>query len=468
MPRPWLSRRVVYPLHERLLKRPTFAYLKSIEQSQWLSRSDIERLQLEKLAELLRTAARHSPWHAERFLAAGINVAEKGAPVTLDDLRRLPLMTKQEARANMGRIYWPGVAGGASRYNTGGSSGEPLIFYFGRQRQASDAAGRIRARRWWGVDVGDREVYLWGAPAELNKTDRIKTFRDGLLNQLVLNAFAMSEPNMDAYLEAVQAFRPRCIYGYASSVALLAARAQARAIQLRSPELRVVCATGEPLYSHQRKLIEDVFGVPAANEFGSRDIGFTAHETPGGQMLLMSESIILEVLDEAGRPVAAGELGEAVMTGLCSDAQPFIRYRTGDMVRMSPHKCSGGRGLHVLSEVVGRATDFVVRPDGVIMHALAVIYVLRAVEGVAHFKLMQHALREVEVLVVPDSRWNEARHAQVMAGLAARMGDDVRINIRLVEAIPIEASGKYRYVVSRVPLPRGLDPALPVVEAAQV
>jgi phenylacetate-CoA ligase len=449
------------------MQRPTIAYLESLDRSQWLSREALERLQMKKLTKLLRTAATHSPWHAERIEAAGVDISQSCAPVTLDELRKLPVMTKQDARNNVDRIRWETVPGGAFRYNTGGSSGEPLIFYFGRWRQASDAAGRIRARRWWGVDVGDREVYLWGAPAELNKTDRIKTLRDGLLNQLVLNAFAMSMANMDAYLDAVQAFRPRCIYGYASSVALLAARASTRKMRLRLPELRVVCVTGEPLYPHQRKLIADVFGVPAANEFGSRDIGFTAHDTPKGQMLLMSESIILEVLDPAGRPVPAGELGEAVMTGLCSEAQPFIRYRTGDMVRMSPQNCSDGRGLHVLSEVVGRTTDFVVRPDGVIMHALAVIYVLRAVEGIAEFKLIQHALRDVEVLVVPDSRWSEVCHAQVLAGLAARLGNDVRIQIRLVEAIPVEVSGKYRYVVSRVALPRGLDRVLPAVESAQ-
>jgi phenylacetate-CoA ligase len=467
VPHPWLSRRIVYPLQERLLKRPTFAYLERLEQSQWLPRADLEQLQMQKLAELLQTAARHSPWHAERIRAAGIDTGANSAPPTIDDLRRLPLMTKQDARANVDRIRWTGVPGGAARYNTGGSSGEPLIFYFGRWRQASDAAGRIRARRWWGVDVGDREVYLWGAPAELNKTDRIKTLRDGMLNQLVLNAFAMSPPNMDAYLDAVQVFRPKCIYGYASSVALLAARASARGVRPHLPELRVVCATGEPLYPHQLKLIEDVFGVRVANEFGSRDIGFTAHATPQGQMLLMSESIILEVLDQAGHAVADGELGEAVMTGLCSDAQPFIRYRTGDMVRLGSEHCFGGRGLHVLSEVVGRTTDFVVRPDGVIMHALAVIYVLRAVEGIAEFKLIQHALREVEVLLVPDSRWSEARHAQVMNGLAARLGSEVRIRISLVDAIPVEASGKYRYVVSRVPLPRGLDSVSPAFESVQ-
>ena len=194
-------------------------------------------------------------------------------------------------------------------------------------------------------------------------------------------------------------------------------------MRLRLPELRVVCTTGEPLYPHQRALIEQVFGVPAANEFGSRDIGFTAHETPQRQMLLMSESIILEVLDREGRPVPPGELGEAVMTGLCSDAQPFIRYRTGDMVRMGAEGCRDGRGLHVLSEVLGRTTDFVVRSDGTIMHALAVIYVLRAVEGIAEFKFIQHTVRDVEVLVVPGAGWSEVVAVAGHRRAAARLGD---------------------------------------------
>ena len=435
------------------MQRPTFSYLERLERSQWLTRAELERLQMEKLKVLLRTAAQHSPWHAGRIAAAGLDVAEGSAGLTFDDLRRLPTMTKQDARANVDRIHWPRVPGGAFGYNTGGSSGEPLHFYFGRRRQASDAAGRIRARRWWGADVGDREVYLWGAPVELGKTDRIKTLRDRLLNQLVLNAFEMSVANMDAYLDAVQAFRPKCIYGYASSVALLAARAIERKVRLQLPELRVACTTGEPLYPHQRTLIEQVFGVPVANEFGSRDIGFTAHETPHGQMLLISESIILEVLDEGGRAAPVGELGEAVMTGLCSDAQPFVRYRTGDMVRMSAERCREGRGLHVLSEVVGRSTDFVIRSDGTVMHALSVIYVLRAVEGIAEFKFIQHTVRDVEVLIVPGSNWAEAARAQVTVGLLARLGGDVRVTIRLLEAIPVEPSGKYRYVVSHVSAP---------------
>ncbi len=460
----FVSGRLVYPLQERAVGRPTFPYLAEIEASQWLSRADLEQLQLRKLRELLAVAHAHCPWHRERMQAAGL---EPEGLRDFADFRRLPTMDKSLAAANRERLVWRDVPGGVFRYNTGGSSGQPLVFYFGRDRQASDAAGRIRARRWWNVEVGEPEAYIWGAPVELNKTDWVKTIRDRLLNQLVLNAFAMSKERMDHYLDALESFQPRCIYGYSSSVALLAAHARQLGRHLRLPRLRVVCTTGEPLYQHQRALLCEVFGVPVANEFGSRDVGFTAHETPAGQMLLMSESIVLEVLDAQGNPVRPGETGEAVMTGLCSSAQPFLRYRTGDMVRMSCDGDKGGRGLHVIAEVIGRQTDFLVCADGTIMHALAGIYVLRAIEGVGEFKLVQHDRLDVEVMVVPNEYWRAEMALAIESGLRERMGESVRVRVLLVEAIPPEASGKHRYVISHVKLDEGLEQAASHLQTQQ-
>ncbi|MCB1617484.1 MAG: phenylacetate--CoA ligase family protein [Pseudomonadales bacterium] len=454
---PALSRYIIYPLQERLLGRTTFSYLHELEQSQWLDRNQLEALQLRKLTQLLSTALRHSPWHAERIESAALADSIRNQSLTLSDLSRLPTMTKADASQQRERIAWQQVPGGCHSYNTGGSSGQPLIFYFGRSRQASDAAGRMRAVRWWGVEPGDREVYLWGAPVELNKTDRIKTLRDRLINQWVLNAFRMSPADMRHYLVVLQQVQPRCIYGYASSLALLAAFCEVEGASLGLSELKVVCTTGEPLYPQQRALIQRVFGAPVANEFGSRDIGFTAHETPQGEMLLLSESMILEILDVEGRPVAADEIGEAVITGLCSEAQPFIRYRTGDMVRAAdPAQCQDARGLHRIGEVIGRSTDFIVAADGTIMHALALIYVLRAVAGVGEFKIIQESLDDCRVEVVPTAGWQAGSIDAIRNGLTARLGSGVRFDVRLVDEIPPEASGKHRYVVSRVPLPAGL------------
>ncbi|HYE35632.1 phenylacetate--CoA ligase family protein [Methylocaldum sp.] len=453
---PNLVKHIFYPVHERLVNRPTFTHLAELEKTQWLSREAIERLQMEKLHALLHTANAHSPWHAERIRASAIDLATHRT-LTFDDLRRLPTMNKADASANRERIVWRDIPGGAFRYNTGGSSGQPLIFYFGRKRQAADAASRMRARRWWKVEIGDPEIFLWGAPVELNKTDLVKKIRDRLFNQLLLNAFDMSESRMSDYLRIIQSFNPACIYGYASSLSLLAsyAKSQNRIPKLR--RLKVVCTTGEPLFPEQRALIEEVFDKPVSNEYGCRDGGLIALESPQGQMLVNSETLIVEILDDKGMPVAPGEIGEVVVTNLCSDAQPFIRYRTGDMARQADDSCSEKRGLHVISEIMGRTTDFVVRPDGTIMHALAVIYVLRAIEGVHEFKIVQPSTNRMDVMVVPNSTWRESAKDEIVKQLQNRMGRDVTIEINMVDKIAPEASGKYRYVISHVPLPERLD-----------
>ncbi|NOS86944.1 MAG: phenylacetate--CoA ligase family protein [Methylococcaceae bacterium] len=444
---PFISRQLIYPLQEKLLNRPTFPYLASLEQSQWYTRANVEALQLQKLQTLLTTASQHSPWHSKRIAEAGINLSN----ISFDELRKLPTMSRADAQQHGHEMVWHGVPGGAYRYTTGGSSGQPLIFHFGRSRQASDAAGRIRARRWWGVNIGEPEVYLWGAPVELNKTDQIKTIRDRLLNQLLLNAFAMSPEKMASYLRAIEKFNPQCIYGYASSVALLAKYALQHQHTIRLPRLKVICTTGEPIYPEQRQVISDYFNVPVANEYGSRDAGFIAHANSHQQMLLLSESNILEVLDPQGNPVQPGETGEAVMTGLCSEAQPFIRYRTGDMLKLSAEPDKDGRGLHVIEEIVGRTTDFLVHENGSIVHALAAIYVLRETSGVEQFKITQQAINDFEILIVGNHFWQDDAYASITEKFKLRFGQGCQTHIQLVTAIPPEASGKTRQVVSKVP-----------------
>jgi phenylacetate-CoA ligase len=445
-----LSAFLAYRLQEGLLGRPTFPLLRELEASQWWSPSRVVELQRMRLNTLLRSALAHSPWHAARIAAAGLREAAELGSVHLEDLRRIPPMSRQDARDNVEALVWREVPGGAFKYNTGGSSGEPLIFHYGRDRQAADAACRFRARAWWGVRPGDREAYLWGAPTELNKTDRVKQLRDRLVNHRVLNAFSMTPARMDTYIDTLESWQPACLYGYASSVALFAAHLQARGRHPALSGLKVVCTTGEPLFPHQRQLIETVFGVPVANEYGCRDGGLIAHEAPGGQLLVMSECIIVELLDPLGMPVAPGEAGEVVLTNLYSTAQPFIRYRTGDVARRAEVPATDRRGLEVLSEVTGRSTDFVVAADGTPMHALAVIYEIRSVEGVREFKCVQNSIMEFEVYIVPGPGWNDRALSQIRNGLMSRLGSPVAVRINIVNDIAPELSGKHRYVISHV------------------
>ena len=452
---------LAYRVQESLLRRPTFRFLAELRASGDWTPQALETLQNSRLNSLLRTALAHSPWHAARIREAGLEARVIAGAATVADLRLLPTMDKQDARENLAQLVWREVPGGAFRYTTGGSSGQPLIFYYGRARQAADAACRMAARGWWGVQPGDREAYLWGAPVELDNIDRAKRLRDMAVNHLILNAFKMTPRRMDEYLAKLEAWQPRALYGYASSLAMLASHALNHASCPSLPDLKLVCTTGEPLLPQQRETISRAFAVPVANEYGCRDGGLVAHEAPGGQMRVMSEFMVVELLGPDGSPVPAGQPGEVVLTNLASFAQPFVRYRTGDVAVEVPGSPGPAAGIHALSRIEGRSTDFVVAEDGTVMHALALIYEIRKIDGVGEFKCIQHSLRELTVFVVPTKAWSNDSKASIIRGLGARLGGSVDIRLELVAEIPPELSGKHRYVVSHVPLDTTAAPKPP-------
>jgi phenylacetate-CoA ligase len=366
------------------------------------------------------------------------------------DLQRLPFLDKATIRGNTEALKSE-TAGRLVKYNTGGSSGEPLVFYMGMGRVSHDVAAKWRATRWWGVDIGDPEIVLWGSPVELGKQDRIKAIRDRMFRSHLLPAFQMSDTQMDRYLDDIERLRPKMLFGYASALALLASHAERRGRDLSACGAKVAFATGETLYHAQRVVIEHVFGAPVANGYGSRDAGFIAHQCPGGSLHLSAEHIVVELVDGSGRPVAAGEQGEIVVTHLGTGDFPFIRYRTGDMAVMAPEPCGCGRGLPVLREVLGRSTDFIRTKSGNAMHALALIYEVRDKPGVQAFKLTQEADYSLDLQLVTTGAFTAEVEAGIREGILKRMGEGSELRIRRVAEIPAEKSGKYRYVVSRVP-----------------
>lgn len=131
---------------------------------------------------------------------------------------------------------------------------------------------------------------------------------------------------------------------------------------------------------------------------------------------------------------------------------PFIRYRTGDMGTLSQQPCACGRGLPVLKEVQGRTTDFVVAQDGTVMHGLALIYTVRDLPGVERFRIEQVSLDQTVVQVVAGTAFDAAAEQRIVRDFKARLGESVEVRIDRVREIANEASGKFRYVVSRVPV----------------
>jgi len=437
---------VIFPLQERLKKHDTTRVHREMERSQYWPVERLDALRINRLKSLLSQAGKHVPYYRALFTKL------KFDPATLSstaDLQRLPFLDKAVIRANTEALK-SDQAKDLARFNTGGSSGEPLIFFIGNERVSHDVAAKWRATRWWDVNIGDPEIVLWGSPIELTSQDRVRQFRDTLMRTKLLPAFEMSPQKVAGFIAEIQAMRPKMLFGYPSAFAHIARHAQDHDIRLDNLGIKVAFVTSERLYDHQRQLIQSVFGCPVANGYGGRDAGFIAHQCPAGSMHLTYEDIIVEIIDPEGRVLAPGESGEIVVTHLATKDFPFIRYRTGDIGVLDDQPCSCGRTLPLLKSIEGRSTDFLVAKNGTVMHGLSLIYLVRDLPGVRQFKIVQESLDLTRIQLVTDANFDPAQLPNIERGGKARLGESVTVEVSLVDEIPPEKSGKYRYVVSRV------------------
>lgn len=435
----------LFPLQEHLKGHHSVALLRALEQSQWWSPEQLAAHQTQRLRSFLSAIGQSVPYYRRLFAQHGF------APDQLDSLaglRALPLLDKAAVRSHQAQLLAQGH-GPVVRYSTGGSSGEPLVFQMGLGRKSHDVAAKWRATRWWGVDIGDPELVVWGSPIELRAQDRMRRLRDGLLRSRLLPAFGVSPERLDGFVHTIQRSRPAMLFGYPSSLAQIADRALQRGVDLSTLGIRVVFVTGELLLEAQRERIRTVFGCPVANGYGARDAGFVAHDCPQGNLHLSAEDLVVEVLRPDGQPAQANELGELVVTHLATHDFPFVRYRTGDLGAIGSQPCACGRGLPVLSQVQGKSNHFLVAQDGSVLPASALTYVLRDLPQLQQYQIHQLTQGHTVVRLVAPGLDAVARQ-RIVRGFQARLGAGVHIELQQVGEIAPAPSGKHRFVQSEL------------------
>lgn len=442
-----LVSKLFFPLHEKLKHHDTVAIRKSLEQSQWQSPAELKSDRDKRFQQFITDIVKNVPYYADLFKQHSLTPSDFNRA---EDLSKLPFLDKATITDNFDKLKSE-TAGPLSRFNTGGSSGKPLVFLLGNERVSHDVAEKWRATRWWDVDIGDKEIVAWGSPIELGAQDKVRLIRDKLFRSELIPAFDMTEEKILGFIHKIKQVRPAMLFGYPSVFDLLAKTAAQRNIKMDDLGIKVAFVTSERLYPYQRENIEKVFGCPVANGYGGRDAGFIAHQCPSGGMHLSYEDIIVEIVDTKGDLVPNGQSGEIVVTHLGTSEFPFVRYKTGDIAVMSDEQCACGRGLPMLESIEGRSTDFVVAADGTILHGLSLIYILRDMQSVEAFKIIQESKQQTRVQVVAKSGEVSAEMTElIVQGFKARLGDQVEVIVESVAEIAAEKSGKYRYVISKV------------------
>jgi phenylacetate-CoA ligase len=254
----------------------------------------------------------------------------------------------------------------------------------------------------------------------------------------------MTAELLEQYTEIINRYRPEKMCGYATAFYLLARQISENA-WWPGPWLKLIVATGEPLFDFQRKLIQSVFGVPISVEYSSREAGLIANECPQGGLHIFAEGMYVEVL-EAG----SDGRGEIVISNLDSFTLPLIRFRTGDLGVLESSDCPCGRSLPRLTCVEERQTDFLVTPGGRVLHLASVIGVLREVPTIREFRVVQDAIDHVIVEMVPDPAFSADDHTTLLGQLRLLLGIETKVEVKRVSAIPRTRSGRLRYLESKV------------------
>lgn len=455
-----LASSVLFPLHERLKGHDTLDIFRRLELSQWRSREELKSLQLEGLRQLLESSSQHVPFYRDLLAAQGITTADFKR---LEDLVHLPQIGKETIRQNY-QCWISENAAKLSRHSTSGSSGEPLHFLLSKHRISFDIAAKWRAMRWWDVDIGDREMVLWGSALETAAQDRIRAMRDRMLRSRLVPARDLNPSHIDIILDEIQSFRPKMLFGYPSAISRIAFQAKEQGRNMGDVGIRVAFCTSEVLRPEWREVIAEVFKCGIANEYGARDAGFIARECPHGGLHITAEEVIVEVVDDAGMPQPPGVEGDILVTNLAGSEFPFIRYRTGDRGVLSDKQCPCGRGLPLIEQISGRANDGLIALDGSWVHGSAMNHALREVSALRAYQVIQEASDLVRILLVTSQPISAAEIGLLSRHTRTLLGDSLKVEVEQVAEIRPETNGKFRHIICRVDQPEAIAPGAVTVK----
>ncbi len=424
-------------------------YFQELNESQWWSADEITALQFKRLQALLSHAYQNIPYYSQKFKEARL---ELGDIKTLDDLPKLPILTKQDVRENLSDL----VAKNFPRsnmipYSTGGSTGEPLQFYVTEESKQRGGAASARANSWYGYELGDKVAYLWASPRDLSAhkgkglANKISLL---VFRRIYLDAFDMSEKKMEEFARKLGQFKPKAIIAYASAAYLFAKYLRYKGIKNIKP--RAVITQAEKLLPQQRQLIEEVFDCEVFDFYGSREVSAMASECPQHKGYHISaENVVLEFVKD-NKTVSPGETGKILITDLHNYAMPFIRYENGDLGVPSGEKCSCGRGLPLMHSVEGRITDTLVIGNKFISSpSLTLIFKDLPIK---QYQLVQETKNELTIKIVKADKYTDEHTEQILKLMQTYVGSNVKLNLRFASQIPPTKSGKYRFIISKVPV----------------
>jgi phenylacetate-CoA ligase len=452
-----LTRYLLAPMLDTLRGTHTMRCLSELEESQWWPLERIQQLQSQRLQRLVRYAHERVPYYRRLMDERGVS---PDSIRTAADLQRLPILTKQDIREHHNELQAQGFPRGElCSGRTSGSTGTPLVFSYSRQGRRSHGIARsLRALEFAGAYPGDPILSAVNPEPHGFRQAVAAAITRFVARHAYEDPGSFSNSSLPLVVDRIAKFRPRALGGFVSAICILAEFI--RDSGFPCPEVGAVITGGEQLFDAQRALLRDVFGSEPFSKYSSfenYDIAMECEVHAG--LHVAAEDLVVEVVDDSGRPVRPGHVGHVVITNLHEYGLPLIRYNTDDESSFIEGACPCGRSLPRLSDLIGRTGSAIYTPSGKRFSPLSLSCSHLAPMGVRQFQLVQEQPDHVTVKVVPDTDLSSsdahALAAAVTSHFGSRLGDDVRIDTTVVDRIEPTAAGKHLYLISKVKRPVG-------------
>lgn len=407
------------------------ALLHDYERREAWSQRALEAFRDRRLGAFVLHAATTVPYYRELFAELRLEPAEIR---TLDDLGRLPVLSKAEVQAAPDRFVSElGSPGGFLIAHTSGTTGAGLRFRVSHDGEREQWAVWWRYRRRHGIALDTWCGYFAGrsvVPAAQAAPPYWRYNVPG--RQVMFSGYHLGPDTAADYLGELQRRRLPWLHGYPSLLTTLASFALDAGVRL--PGLRWITTGAESLLDHQRQLLERAFGVAPIEHYGLREAAANASACPRGRLHVDEDFAALELVD-----------GRVIGTNLSNPDMPFLRYDTGDLARWG-EPCDCGLPGRVLEAVDGRKEDYVVTKRGARLGRLD--HIFKDQVAIREAQIQQARPGHMRVVIVRGDRFGAAEERALRAEIDKRVGDDVDYELVYAPAIERGQAGKLRFVVS--------------------
>ena len=411
-----------------------------------LPRAKLNDLINKRLREVLVSAYLNVPYYREVMRSVGYDPKKDYSGPS--DLQVLPITTKEDIKergitsfiregTNLSKVFSD---------STSGSTGIPLRIYKTRYERAVQIAKWLRVLFVNGYSLNHKVM----APVS---PDRAKEGRSlfqkfGILRRLPIDYLHYSPKEMvDIFLS----YNPDVLYGNRSHLDLMALELKQRKIKPEKFNLKLLISTAEVICDSNRKLYRKQFGIELTDTYGSVEMGTMAYETRSYNGLRLAEDLtFFEFLDKNNREVSEGEPGRVIVTDLIGKLMPFIRYDQGDWIFYDKVKCLSGAMCLKLKRIIGRENDFALLPDKTRIPAHDLYKLVAKFDDIVQYRIVQRNLNLFEILIVADTPYFLSIREEVMGKLRKRFPLTVNFEVKQVNKIDPDPTGKIRTFVSNV------------------